>query len=252
MFKQLFKNALATPKNQSANSPNIEIQNRGTQDLKVESDRFQNIETKCLEFPNVEVRGIDIPNLDVRSSEIQKPEEGFIVGNRIPKDYFLTRGTGQSDIAVHAGSYHLALKQAGIEMANIITYSSILPKIANVVDRSAPIEHGSVMETIMSVCNSEKGQRATAGIIYGWLYDKITGEKYGGLVCEHQGNQSKEELQKSLEDSLEELYVNGFDDRFELRDTTTLLESFTPEKKYGTALVALCFINYFYPILGRQ
>ncbi|MBN2212904.1 MAG: arginine decarboxylase, partial [Bacteroidales bacterium] len=45
----------------------------------------------------------------------------MVVGNRIPKDYFITKGTGESDIAIHAGSYHLALKAAGIEMANIMT-----------------------------------------------------------------------------------------------------------------------------------
>ena len=224
---------------------------RETQDLKVESDRFQNEDVNCLELPNVEVQGVAIPNIESQSLEIKKPEV-LIVGNRIPKDYFVTKGTGHSDIAIHAGSYHLALKQAGIEMANIITYSSILPKIANQIDHPQHIEHGAVMETIMSVCNSERGQRATAGITYGWLHDKITGEKYGGLVCEHQGNQSEEELKKSLGDSLEELYVNGFNERFDLRDITVLLESFVPEKKYGTALVALCFTSYHYPILGRQ
>ena len=49
----------------------------------------------------------------------------LIIGNRIPKDYFITKGTGQSDLTVHAGSYHLALKEAGVEMCNIMTYSSI-------------------------------------------------------------------------------------------------------------------------------
>jgi arginine decarboxylase len=250
MFKQLLKNAVA-PKNKNEEAQSVKFQIRGTQDLHAESGRFQNAEVKCLELPTVKVKGVDISNIETQRLEIHNPE-ALIVGNRIPKDYFVTKGTGHSDIAIHAGSYHLALKQAGIEMANIITYSSILPKIANRVDYPEHIEHGAVMETIMSVCNAEKGQRATAGITYGWLYDKITGEKYGGLVCEHQGNQSEEELQQSLGDSLEELYVNGFDDRFDLRDITVLLESFVPEKKYGTALVALCFTSYHYPILGRQ
>ncbi|MFW6371856.1 MAG: pyruvoyl-dependent arginine decarboxylase, partial [Bacteroidota bacterium] len=62
-------------------------------------------------------------------------QSGLVIGNRIPKDYFITSGTGESDIAVHAGSYHLALKKAGIEMANIMTYSSILPQIANKTSR---------------------------------------------------------------------------------------------------------------------
>ena len=54
----------------------------------------------------------------------------ILIGNRIPKDYFITKGIGESDITTHAGSFHLALKEAGIETANIVTYSSIMPSIA--------------------------------------------------------------------------------------------------------------------------
>ncbi len=177
---------------------------------------------------------------------------GLIVGNRIPKDYFVTKGTGQSDITIHAGSYHLALKTAGIEMCNIMTYSSILPNIANKTSKPKRIEHGAVMETIMSACHSEKGQRATAGIINGWLYDKKSGERYGGLVCEHYGNYTLKEITLLLRASMDELYYNGFSDTFELSDIEFNTESFVPEKKHGTALVAMCFINYYYPVIGTQ
>ena len=51
--------------------------------------------------------------------EVNNYMDHVVIGNRIPKDYFITKGTGESNIAVHAGSYHLALKAAGIEMANI-------------------------------------------------------------------------------------------------------------------------------------
>jgi len=77
----------------------------------------------------------------------------LIIGNRIPKDYFITKGRGESDITFHAGSYHLALKEAGIESYNIMTYSSILPGVARLVKKPQSYTHGSVMETIMSVCN---------------------------------------------------------------------------------------------------
>jgi arginine decarboxylase len=181
--------------------------------------------------------------------QVERGLNGILVGNRIPRDYFVTKGTGQSDITVHAGSYHLALKEANIEMYNIMSYSSILPGIARKVERPEHIEHGAVMESIMSVCTVEKGQRASAGIIYGWLYNKKTHEKYGGLVCEHYGNYDENHLNHLLESSLSELYINGFDERFYLRNIEKITESFIPEKKYGTALVALCFTNYVYPIL---
>ena len=116
-----------------------------------------------------------------------KRYHNLLIGCRIPKDFFITGGTGESNITIHAGSYHLALKKAGIEMCNIMTYSSILPSIANKIKKPNKLVHGSVMETIMAVSNAEKGKRATVGIIFGWLFDKKTGEKYGGLVCEYNG-----------------------------------------------------------------
>ena len=176
-------------------------------------------------------------------------QKNMIIGNRIPKDYFVSKGSGESDITVHAGSYHLALKSAGIEMANIMTYSSILPGIANEISRPLHITHGAVVESIMAVANGQEGDLLNAGIIYGWLYDRISHEKYGGLVCEHNGNYTDQEIKQKLDESLQELYTNGFNDRFELRDINVITQSCVPKKKYGTALVALCFTSYVYPVL---
>ncbi|MGD2033550.1 MAG: pyruvoyl-dependent arginine decarboxylase [Bacteroidales bacterium] len=183
-----------------------------------------------------------------RSREVNNPHKGLVIGNRIPKDYFITKGTGESDITIHAGSYHLALKAAGIERANIMTYSSILPSIANLVEQPADYTHGAVMESIMAVANGNAGERVSAGIIYGWLYDRITEERFGGLVCEHNGNYTEKQLEELLKASLNELYYNGFEEDYSLNDITLLKESFIPAKKFGTALVALCFTNYIYPI----
>ncbi|MFH1316485.1 MAG: pyruvoyl-dependent arginine decarboxylase [Candidatus Woesearchaeota archaeon] len=177
----------------------------------------------------------------IKSNEI-------LIGCRIPKDFFITKGKGESDITIHAGSYHLALKEAGIEMCNIMTYSSILPKIANEINKPAKLIHGSVMETILAVSNCKKGERATSGIIFGWLYDKKTNEKYGGLVCEYNGSLSEEEAGKQLNESLKELYFNGFSEDFEIKGTKLILKSFIPKKEFGTALVAMCFTNYVVPI----
>lgn len=179
----------------------------------------------------------------------QLNQRGLVIGNRIPRDYFVTTGSGESDITVHAGSYHLALKSAGIEKYNIMTYSSILPAIATEIPQQDAMIHGSVMETIMAVAHAKKGERATAGIIYGWLYHKNTGEKYGGLVCEHNGTFSEKEVTRRLHASLQELYTNGFSEAYELREITLKTESFLVQKRYGTALVALCFTNYLYPVL---
>jgi len=170
----------------------------------------------------------------------------LVVGNRIPKDYFITSGVGESDITVHAGSFHVALKEAGIHRCNIITYSSILPAIAQEVNRPKKLVHGSVLETIMACANSRKGERATAGLIIGWLYGK--GSKYGGLVCEYSGNGTEEEARKQLVESLQELHSNGLK-KYELRDVKAIIRSFVPVKNFGTALVAICFVNYVYPVV---
>jgi arginine decarboxylase len=174
--------------------------------------------------------------------------EGVLVGSRIPKDYFVTRGKGESDITVHAGSYHLALKNAGIEMANIMTYSSILPGIATEVEKPEHFEHGAVMETIMAVANGKRGEEISAGIIYSWLTDRETNKVYGGLVCEHNGNFYESELEYKLNASLNELYYNGFEEKYHLGEPKMITQSFVPKKKFGTALVAICFINFLIPV----
>jgi arginine decarboxylase len=177
--------------------------------------------------------------------------EGILLGNRIPKDFFVTEGTGQSDITVHAGSYHLALRDAGIEMCNIMTYSSILPAIANETSKPPRLAHGSVMETIMAVASANAGTRATAGIIWSWLFDNSTGERHGGLVCEYNGSLPEAEASSQLMESLQELYANGYCEGFELEGTRLHTRSFVPEKRFGTVLVSLCFLSYLWPVLGN-
>lgn len=181
--------------------------------------------------------------------ELVNKQQGLVIGNRIPREFYTVRGIGESDITIHAGSYHLALKQAGIERANIMTYSSIMPSIATEIKQPYQIQHGEVMEVIMAAAHGNKGENVTAGIIYGWLYDKYN-QKHGGLVCEHNGNYTVSEIEALLKLSLDELYYNGFSDDYQLRDTRIMTESFVPEKKHGTALVAICFTNFYVPILS--
>ncbi|MBN2567771.1 pyruvoyl-dependent arginine decarboxylase [Candidatus Woesearchaeota archaeon] len=172
-----------------------------------------------------------------------------LIGNRIPHEFFIAAGAGESDITVHAGSYHLALRDAGIEMCNIISYSSILPGTAVETARPARLVHGSVMETIMAAASCRKGERATAGIIFGWLHDRESGDRYGGLVCEYNGPLAKEEAEAQLRLSIQELYGNGYAERFEIRDSRVLLRTVVPGKEFGTAIVALCFTSYRYPVI---
>lgn len=182
---------------------------------------------------------------------MNKAEKMIVVGNRIPRSFFISTGTGESDITIHAGSFHLALKAAGVECYNHMTYSSILPGIAQEVPQPKEYTHGAVLETIAAVANSVAGERATSGIIYGWLQDRETEKKYGGLVCEYNGHDTEEEASKSLNASLLELYQNGFEERFTLGKPRLTTASFVPQKKHGTAIVVIGFTDYVVPVLEQ-
>lgn len=180
-------------------------------------------------------------------------EKGHFIqtANRVPKDFFVTSGIGESDITVHAGSYHLALRDAKIEPYNIMVYSSTLPAIANKIEKPKNLIHGSVMETIMACANSKRATRATAGIIIGWLHDKKTDKKTGGFVCEYSGSLPEQKVRKQLRSSLNELYTNGYSDKYDIKNIEILTKSFVPKKKYGTAIVALCFTSHIFPVLNK-
>lgn len=176
----------------------------------------------------------------------------LLISNRIPNEFFITSGKGESDIAIHAGSYHLALKDAGIDKFNIMTYSSILPKNATRIlkPKNIDLTYGSVMETICSVKHIQKDAYGCAGLIFGWLFDKRTGEKFGGLVCESNGEDDLM-LGYELKASLGELY-EGYESDYHLRDIEILINSMTPKKKYGTVLISICFVNYLIEILSKD
>ena len=192
------------------------------------------------------------------SSNIKKVEKNdldkqyILFGNRIPKDFFITSGIGESDISIHAGSFHLALKDAGIEKCNIINYSSILPSVAREVKKPKFLIHGSVIEAIMAIAHSTMGERATAGIIVGWLYEKSTRKKYGGIVCEYNGSLNEKEAKEILNKSINEIYENGFSDKFYLIKDKVVTRSIIPKKRFGSSIVALCFLNYLYPVVNQQ
>lgn len=107
------------------------------------------------------------------------------------------------------------------------------------------------MECILSVCHVNKNERGTAGLIYSWLFDKNSKEKYGGLVCEIAGDYSQTELEIKLHQSIDELYTNGYSDDFNLGIPDILINSVSPHKNYGTCLVGLCFYNYIYPLIEQ-
>jgi len=172
------------------------------------------------------------------------------IKNLVPYQYFITRGIGNSKHTLHAGSYHMALYKAGIHTANIMTYSSILPKESNEVEQDiVNIHYGQELKCIMSVMNGRYGESISAGIGIGKLYKKekdgTKGDYIGSLVVERNGYFNIDDLQEHLQNSLYELYNNTFDEYLMPQEEITYIsENTTVDDVYGTVLVSLCFINY--------
>lgn len=123
------------------------------------------------------------------------------VGNLIPNTFFITKGSGESDLEKHAGSYHMALYDAGISDFNIMTYSSVIPATAHLatMDELDLPPFGSEMKTIMAVSHGYQDEFVSAGVVYAWMYkDENFDEKVGGLVCEVSGRYRIEELESRL------------------------------------------------------
>ena len=90
------------------------------------------------------------------------------VGNLIPNTFFITKGSGESDLEKHAGSYHMALYDAGISDFNIMTYSSVIPATAHLatMDELDLPPFGSEMKTIMAVSHGYQDEFVSAGVVY--------------------------------------------------------------------------------------
>lgn len=101
----------------------------------------------------------------------------------------------------------------------------------------------------MAVAHGKRGERVTAGLVFGTLLNRITGEKHGGFVCEHNGSYEVPEIEEKLRASINELHQNGYSETYDLRDIRIETESFVCQKEYGTALIAICFLNYVFPQL---
>lgn len=164
--------------------------------------------------------------------------------NRLPVEFFATRGVGDSDNEIHAGSYHIALHQAGISDYNIMTYSSVLPANAYYISKELAKKppFGSELMTIMSVAHGEKDDIISAGIIYGWLYDDDN-KKIGGLVCEVAGKMDENSLVFKLNAAINELHDRTYS-QYHLRDITQMTKMHRVRRKYGTCLCALCFTEF--------
>lgn len=163
--------------------------------------------------------------------------------NRIPFEFFSTTGAGDSHNEIHAGSYHMALHEAGISDYNIMTYSSVLPACAKRIDKTEAKmpQFGSELMTIMACAHGEKGDTISAGVIFGWLYNDT--DKVGGLVCEVSGKMDDNSLLIRLHSSIHELHERTYG-HLKLGELEIIKTTHHVKDTHGTALAALCFTSF--------
>jgi len=194
-------------------------------------------------------------------------------GNRIPYEYFITCGKGESDagssgLPYETGSFDAALTDASIPNVNIIKYSSVMPTQAKRISKQKAIKNinwGEVMECIQAESSGPKGSKLSAAVVTTDVIDP-NGKYLGGLATEYSGNQSKKELEISLCESIKGIierrnfgkinkslqfgksYIT--DKGFSIIPGKNFVyETMIVKKSHGTVIASICFVSYIYPSL---
>jgi pyruvoyl-dependent arginine decarboxylase len=200
----------------------------------------------------------------------------LILGNRVPYEYFITSGSGTSNVGseglpYETGSYDQALTKAGIENANIIEYTSVIPTGAKQISKEEGlkrIQWGEVLECIKAQANGEKGKFISSAVMTTSVYDP-KGKYLGGFACEYSGSGTKKEAEKSLEDSIDgiiehrnfgttkggaKLYKDNITNKGYKYHPGKLFvyEGLDVKGDHGTVLTAICFVSYRFPLLNNN
>lgn len=200
----------------------------------------------------------------------------FVLGNRIPYEYFLTKGKGESDagskfLPYETSSYDAALTDAGIQNCNIIEYTSVMPTECKQITKEEGLKRlqwGEVLECIKAQANGERGTNLSVAVMVTTIHDP-KGKYLGGFACEYSGSETREQIEKSLEKSIDGMIErrgygivkNGIK---MYRDNITDLgykihpgkifeyDSLNVKKKHGSVLTAICFVSYKFPYISKK
>ena len=199
----------------------------------------------------------------------------FILGNRVPYEYFITSGSGESNVGseglpYETGSYDQALTKAGIENANIVEYTSVIPTEAKQISKEEGlnrIQWGEVLECIKAQANGDKGKFISSAVMTTDVYAP-NGKYLGGFACEYSGSGTKKEAEKSLEGSIDgiierrnfgttkggaKMYKDNITDKGYKYHPGKLFvyEGLDVKDDHGTVLTAICFVSHRYPLLKQ-
>jgi arginine decarboxylase len=200
----------------------------------------------------------------------------LILGNRVPYEYFITKGKGESDagskfLPYETGSYDAALNEAGIQNANIVEYTSVMPTESKEITKEEGLKRlqwGEVLEVIKAQANGEKGSKLSAAVMITTIHDP-NGKYLGGFACEYSGSESRKQIEDSLEKSIGGMIErrgygivkNGIkmyndnitDSGYKVHPGKIFeYESLDVKKKHGSVLTAICFVSYKFPTLSKN
>lgn len=200
----------------------------------------------------------------------------LVLGNRIPYEYFITKGKGESDagskfLPYETGSYDAALNDAGIQNANVIEYTSVMPTESKEISKEEGLRRmqwGEVMEVIKAQANGNKGSTISSAVMITTVHDP-NGKYLGGFACEYSGSDTRKVVEQSLEKSIEgmierrgygtvkngvKMYHDNVTDKgYKIHPGKIFeYESLDVKKKHGSVLTAICFVSYKYPTLSKS
>ena len=199
----------------------------------------------------------------------------IILGNRVPYEYFITTGKGQSaagseGLPYETGSYDAALNDAGIQNTNVIEYTSVVPTEAKEISKEEGlkrIQWGEVLECIKAQSNGKKGSKVSAAVMTTTITDP-KGKYLGGFACEYSGSGTRKAAEDSL---LESIYgmikrrgygsIKGELQIYKDNKTDTgfiihpgkifVYEHLDVVEEHGTVFAAICFVSYRFPTMMK-
>ena len=195
----------------------------------------------------------------------------IILGNRVPYEYFITTGKGESaagseGLPYETGSYDAALNDAGIQNTNVIEYTSVMPTEAKEISKEEGlkrIQWGEVLECIKAQSNGKKGSKVSAAVMTTTITDP-KGKYLGGFACEYSGSGTRKDAEDSL---LESIYgmikrrgygsIKGELQIYKDNKTNTgfiihpgkifVYEHLDVVEEHGTVFAVICFVSYKFP-----
>jgi len=171
-----------------------------------------------------------------------------LFGARIPQSYFVVKASAESDDEPEAGCRDEAWVAAGLGRVNVVPNVFSLPPEAREVPPPKKLAAGAILDSAVAEISGARGECLTAAVRIARVRVTKTGEQIGGLIVTYNGRATEAEVSAQLDEAV----LRAFRRRWpggdcELIDTKTFVQSLTPAKNFGTALVAVVFADTLYP-----